>query len=452
MEALTAFLTAINGFVWGPPMLVLILGTGLLLQVRLRLMPILRIPTGFRMVWKGRKPDADAKGEISPYAALMTALAATVGTGNIAGVATAIAIGGPGALFWMWMTALVGMATKYSEVLLAVYYRQVDETGEHMGGPMFAIRNGLGPRWRWLAAAFALFGGFAGFGIGNMVQSNSIAEVMNESFGVTHWITGVVLAALTGFVLIGGIKRIGAVAEKLVPFMCISYIAVSLLVLVLYAGQIPEALGLIFKHAFTPVAASGGFLGATIMLAMRYGVARGIFSNEAGLGTAGIAQAAGQSKSPVRSGLVGMMGTFIDTIMVCSMTGLVLMVTGVWNSGESGAALSSNAFATALPGFGGYFLALALAVFAYTTILGWAYYGEKCWEYLVGSSAVETPYRVLWTIFVLIGAVTQLDFVWLVADTLNAFMAFPNLISLVLLSPVVVKLTNEYFASQMAEA
>ncbi len=452
MEALTAFLTAINGFVWGPPMLVLILGTGLLLQVRLRLLPILRIPTGFRMVWKGRKPDADAKGEISPYAALMTALAATVGTGNIAGVATAIAIGGPGALFWMWMTALVGMATKYSEVLLAVYYRQVDETGEHMGGPMFAIRNGLGPRWRWLAAAFALFGGFAGFGIGNMVQSNSIAEVMNESFGVTHWITGVVLAALTGFVLIGGIKRIGAVAEKLVPFMCISYIAVSLLVLVLYAGQIPEALGLIFKHAFTPVAASGGFLGATIMLAMRYGVARGIFSNEAGLGTAGIAQAAGQSKSPVRSGLVGMMGTFIDTIMVCSMTGLVLMVTGVWNSGESGAALSSNAFATALPGFGGYFLALALAVFAYTTILGWAYYGEKCWEYLVGSSAVETPYRVLWTIFVLIGAVTQLDFVWLVADTLNAFMAFPNLISLVLLSPVVVKLTNEYFASQMAEA
>ena len=336
MESLTAFLTTINGFVWGPPMLVLILGTGLFLQLRLKLMPVLRIPTGFRMVWKGRKPAPDAPGEITPYAALMTALAATVGTGNIAGVATAIAIGGPGALFWMWMTALVGMATKYSEVLLAVHYREVDDKGEHAGGPMYAIKNGLGPNWRWLGAAFAIFGGIAGFGIGNMVQSNSIAEVVNESFGVSHWITGVVLAAFTGFVLIGGIKRIGAVAEKLVPFMCIGYIVVSLLVLVIYAADIPEALGLVFRHAFSPVAASGGFLGATIMLAMRYGVARGIFSNEAGLGTAGIAQAAGQSKSPVLSGLVGMMGTFIDTIMVCSMTGLVLMVTGVWNSGEFG--------------------------------------------------------------------------------------------------------------------
>ena len=448
MESLTAFLTTINGFVWGPPMLVLILGTGLFLQLRLKLMPVLRIPTGFRMVWKGRKPAPDAPGEITPYAALMTALAATVGTGNIAGVATAIAIGGPGALFWMWMTALVGMATKYSEVLLAVHYREVDDKGEHAGGPMYAIKNGLGPNWRWLGAAFAIFGGIAGFGIGNMVQSNSIAEVVNESFGVSHWITGVVLAAFTGFVLIGGIKRIGAVAEKLVPFMCIGYIVVSLLVLVIYAADIPEALGLVFTHAFSPVAASGGFLGATIMLAMRYGVARGIFSNEAGLGTAGIAQAAGQSKSPVLSGLVGMMGTFIDTIMVCSMTGLVLMVTGVWNSGESGAALSSNAFATALPGFGGYFLAIALAIFAYTTILGWAYYGEKCWEFLLGTTAFEMPYRVIWTVFVLIGAVTQLDFVWLMADTLNAFMAFPNLVSLVLLSPVVVKLTNDYFAAE----
>ncbi len=450
MEALTAFFSAINGFVWGPPMLVLILGTGLLLQIRLKLMPILRIPTGFRMVWRGRKPDADAEGEISPYAALMTALAATVGTGNIAGVATAIALGGPGALFWMWMTALVGMATKYSEVLLAVHYREVDDHGEHIGGPMYAIKNGLGKHWRWLGAAFALFGGLAGFGIGNMVQSNSIAAVVETGFGVPVWVTGVVLTVLTGFVLLGGIKRIGAVAEKLVPFMCISYIVVSLLVLFLNLGEIPAALGLIFSHAFSPVAATGGFAGATIMLAMRYGVARGIFSNEAGLGTAGIAQAAGQSKNPAQSGLIGMMGTFIDTLIVCTMTGLVIMVTGVWSSGESGAALTSNAFEAALPGFGSYFLAAALAVFAYTTILGWAYYGEKCWEYLVGT-AVEKPYRILWTLFVMVGAVTHLDFVWLVADTLNAFMAFPNLISLVLLSPVVVKLTNEYFASKMAE-
>jgi len=450
MEALTAFVTAINGFVWGPPMLVLILGTGLFLQLRLGLMPVLRIPTGFRMVWKGRKPEAGAEGEISPYAALMTALAATVGTGNIAGVATAIAIGGPGALFWMWMTALVGMATKYSEVLLAVHYRETDDHGEKMGGPMFAIKNGLGPQWRWLGAAFAIFGGFAGFGIGNMVQSNSIAEVMNASFGVTHWITGVVLAALTGFVLIGGIKRIGTVAEKLVPTMCIGYIVAALIVLALYAGQIPAAFGLIFSGAFSGSAAAGGFAGSTIMLAMRYGVARGIFSNEAGLGTAGIAQAAGQTKHAAQSGLIGMMGTFIDTIIVCSMTGLVLIVTGVWSSGESGAALSSSAFATAFPGFGHYFLAIALAIFAFTTILGWAYYGEKCWEYLVGS-AVEMPYRILWTIFVLIGTITQLDFVWLVADTLNAFMAFPNLVSLLLLSPVIANVTQEYFATGVAD-
>jgi AGCS family alanine or glycine:cation symporter len=340
VESLTAFVSAVNGIVWGPPMLVLILGTGLFLQLRLKLMPVLRIPTGFRMVWKGRKPEAGAEGEISPYAALMTALAATVGTGNIAGVATAIAIGGPGALFWMWMTALVGMATKYSEVLLAVHYRETDDHGEKMGGPMFAIKNGLGPQWRWLGAAFAIFGGFAGFGIGNMVQSNSIAEVMNASFGISHWISGVVLAALTGFVLIGGIKRIGTVAEKLVPTMCIGYIVAALIVLALYAGQIPAAFGLIFSDAFTGTAAAGGFAGSTMMLAMRYGVARGIFSNEAGLGTAGIAQAAGQSKSAARSGLIGMMGTFIDTIVVCTMTGLVLLVTGVWSSGETGASLT----------------------------------------------------------------------------------------------------------------
>ena len=450
METLTAFVTAINSIVWGPPMLVLILGTGLFLQLRLKLMPVLRIPTGFRMVWKGRKPEAGAEGEISPYAALMTALAATVGTGNIAGVATAIAIGGPGALFWMWMTALVGMATKYSEVLLAVHYRETDDHGEKMGGPMFAIKNGLGPQWRWLGAAFAIFGGFAGFGIGNMVQSNSIAEVMNASFGISHWITGVVLAALTGFVLIGGIKRIGTVAEKLVPTMCIGYIVAALIVLALYAGQIPAAFGLIFEGAFSGTAAAGGFAGSTIMLAMRYGVARGIFSNEAGLGTAGIAQAAGQSKYAAQSGLIGMMGTFIDTLVVCTMTGLVLIVTGVWSSGETGAALTSNAFAAAFPGFGQYFLAIALAVFAYTTILGWAYYGEKCWEYLIGS-AVELPYRILWTIFVLIGTVTQLQFVWLVADTLNAFMAFPNLVSLLLLSPVIAKVTQDYFASGAAD-
>ena len=447
MEALTQFVTAINDIVWGPPMLVAILGTGLFLQLRLQFMPITQIAAGFKMIWRGRTPSADAPGEISPYAALMTALAATVGTGNIAGVATAIALGGPGALFWMWMTALVGMATKYAEVLLAVHYREKDEKGEYVGGPMYAIKNALGRRWRWLGSAFALFGGLAGFGIGNMVQSNSVTQVLQVNFGINPWVSGVAMMLLTGFVLLGGIKRIGTVAEKLVPAMCIAYIAISLVVLAIYVDQIPAAFALIFHSAFNPTAATGGFAGAAIMLAMRYGVARGIFSNEAGLGTAGIAQAAGQTKSSVESGLIGMMGTFIDTIIVCSMTGFVLIVTGAWNSGLKGAALSSSAFAMAFPGFGEYLLAIPLAVFAFTTILGWSYYGEKCWEYLLGSAS-EKPYRILWTLFVLMGSVTQLDFVWLVADTLNAFMAVPNLIALLLLSPVVVKLTQDYFAAQ----
>ena len=449
MSTLTAIVTAINDFVWGPPMLVLILGTGLFLQMRLKLMPVMRIGTGFRMIWRGRKPAAGAAGEISPYAALMTALAATVGIGNIAGVATAIAIGGPGALFWMWITALVGMATKYAEVLLAVHYRETDDRGEQTGGPMYAIKNGLGRNWRWLGAAFAIFGGIAGFGIGNMVQANSIADVLRSGFGVSPWVSGVVMTALTGFVLLGGVKRIGAVAEKLVPFMCVGYVAVSLLVLGLYADQIPAAFGLILHHAFNPTAATGGFVGAGVMMALRYGVARGIFSNEAGLGTAGIAQAAGRTRHAAESGLIGMMGTFIDTIIVCTMTGLVLIVTGAWHSGLKGAVLSSAAFETALPGFGATFLAVAVVVFAYTTILGWAYYGEKCWAYLVGTRS-EKPYRLAWTAFVLVGAVTQLDFVWLVSDTLNAFMAFPNLVSLVLLSPVVAKVTKDYFDRQAA--
>lgn len=444
MEALTQIITAINDIVWGPPMLVAILGTGLFLQLRLRLMPITRIVAGFVMVWRGRKAAPDAPGEITPYAALMTALAATVGTGNIAGVATAIAIGGPGAMFWMWMTALVGMATKYAEVLLAVHFRETDDRGEQVGGPMYAIKNGLGRNWRWLGAAFAIFGGLAGFGIGNMVQSNSIAGALDAAFGVNPWVSGVVMAVCTGFVLLGGVKRIGAVAEKLVPFMCVGYIVASLIVLGIYADQVPAAFALIIESAFSPVAATGGFAGAAVMMAIRYGVARGIFSNEAGLGTAGIAQAAGQSRNPVESGLVGMMGTFIDTIVVCTMTGLVLIVTGVWNNGLKGAALSAAGFDAAFQGFGGQFLAVAITVFAFTTILGWAYYGEKCWAYLLGTS-VEIPYRAVWTVFVLVGAVTHLDFVWLVADTLNAFMALPNLISLILLSPVVVRLTQAYW-------
>ncbi len=445
MESIHNFVGWLNGIVWGVPMIVLILGTGLYLQIRLGFLPIRKIGYGFRMIAKSRKADDLAEGEITPFAALMTALSATIGTGNIAGVATAIALGGPGAVFWMWMTAFVGMATKYAEVVVAVKYREKDELGEHVGGPMYAIKNGLGKGWGWLAGAFAIFGGLACFGIGNMVQSNSIAEAMQTAFGIPPWIIGVVLAVLTGAVILGGIRRIGAVAEKLVPAMAIIYIIAVLLVLVLNASAVPAAFSTIISSAFAPTSAAGGFAGAAVMHAIRYGVARGIFSNEAGLGTAGIAQAAGATRDPVYSGLIGMMGTFIDTIVICTMTALAIMVTGVWSSGESGAALSAAAFESAMPGIGQGLLAVLLSVFAFTTILGWAFYGEKCWEFMFGSK-VSMPFRLLWTVAVFGGTVVSLDFAWLVADTLNALMAIPNLISLIALTPIILTLTRDYFA------
>ena len=444
METIHALFTWLNGIVWGIPMIVLIIGTGFYLQLCLGFMPIRKVAYGFRMIWKSRTPGAAAEGEITPYAALMTALSATIGTGNIAGVATAIAFGGPGALFWMWVTAFVGMATKYAEVVVAVKYREVDDKGEHAGGPMYAIKNGLAQHWHWLGTAFAVFGGLAGFGIGNMVQANGIATAIEGAFGVDTWITGVALTVLTGLVILGGIKRIGAVAEKIVPFMATFYLVCVVIILIVFARNIPSAFATIISDAFTGTAAAGGFLGATVLMALQRGVARGIFSNEAGLGTAGIAQAAGSTADPVFSGVVGMMGTFIDTIIICTLTGLAIMVTGVWSTGETGAVLSSAAFETALPGYGAYLLTVSLALFAFTTILGWAYYSEKCWEFLVGTVA-EKPFRVLWTVAVFFGATLSLDFAWLVADTLNALMAIPNLISLLLLSPVIIKLTRDYF-------
>jgi AGCS family alanine or glycine:cation symporter len=446
MEFLTNLVNSINGLVWGPPMLILLLGTGLFLMIMLRFMPLAQIPSGFRLMWQGRIMGDKSSGEISPFQALMTTLAATIGTGNIAGVATAIFLGGPGALFWMWCTALVGMATKYAEVLLAVHYREKDERGEHVGGPMYAIKNGLGKKWVWLGGAFAVFGGFAGFGIGNMVQVNSMAQALQTTFNVPLWVTGVVSMIFVGMVILGGIKRIGKVAASLVPFMSVAYVVGALVVLVVHAEAIPQAFNLIFSHAFTPIAATGGFAGAAVMAAIRFGVARGIFSNEAGLGTGGIAQAAGTTNSPVRSGMIGMLGTFIDTIIICSMTGLAIICTGVWTSGESGAALSAAAFELAMPGVGGALLTIALVIFAFTTILGWSYFGEKCWEFLVGTKAIW-PFRIIWVLAVPFGAIAQLDFAWLVADTLNGLMAIPNLLSLLLLSPVVVKLTREYFAN-----
>lgn len=442
-QTVSELVGVVNGFVWGPPMLVLLLGTGLYLTVFLKFMPLRKIGFAFGELMKGRKPEGE--GDVTPFGALMTALSSTIGTGNIAGVAVAIAIGGPGALFWMWCTALVGMATKYCEVVLAVHYREKDDRGEHVGGPMYAIKNGLHKRWLWLGGAFAIFGGLAGFGIGNMVQVNSMALALESTFSVPLWVTGLVTMLFVGLVILGGIKRIGAVAAALVPFMCVAYVIAGIVVLVVHAAELPAAFELIFTHAFSPIAATGGFAGAAVMAAIRFGVARGIFSNEAGLGTAGIAQAAGTTNSSVRSGLIGMMGTFIDTIIICSITGLAIICSGVWTGGESGAALSAAAFESAMPGVGAALLTIALVVFAFTTILGWSYFGEKCWEFLVGTKAIW-PFRIIWVLAVPFGAIAQLDFAWLLADTLNGLMAIPNLVALLLLSPVVVKLTKEYFA------
>lgn len=444
MDAINQLVKIVNSLVWGPPMLMLILGTGLFLMIALKFMPLMCIGQGFAAVWQGRIKGDPESGVISPFQALMTCLAATVGTGNIAGVATAIFWGGPGALFWMWCTALVGMATKYAEVVLAVHYREVNEKGEHVGGPMYAIKNGLGPKWAWLAGLFALFGGLAGFGIGNMVQANSMAHALQSNFALDVRVTGVLTTVVVGLVILGGIRRIGKVAASLVPAMCVVYLIAAISVLVINFPAIPAAVSLIFTHAFTPAAATGGFAGAAVMMAIRFGVARGVFSNEAGLGTAGIAQAAGTTNSPVKSGLVGMMGTFIDTLIICTMTGLAIISSGLWSSGESGAALSIAAFEAALPGIGGDVLTIALALFAFTTILGWSYIGEKCWGYLLGVKAIW-PFRVCWVAAVYWGATAQLDFVWLLADTLNGLMALPNLAALLLLSPVVVRLTKSYF-------
>ncbi|EXJ13226.1 alanine/glycine:cation symporter family protein [Imhoffiella purpurea] len=447
MELITAWVNILNGIVWGPPMLVLILGVGFFLMLGLRLMPLIKLGYGFRMLWRGRVKQGD--GDIPSYQALMTALSATVGTGNIAGVATAIFLGGPGALFWMWCTALVGMATKYAEAVLAVHYREVDGKGSHLGGPMYYIKQGLGSKWLWMATAFAVFGLFAGFGIGNTVQANSVAHVASDTFGIPLWGTGVAMAVFAGLVLIGGIKRIGEVAGALVPLMAVIYLVGGLTILAMHLDQIGPAFDLIFTHAFTPIAASGGFAGAAVAAAIQFGVARGVFSNEAGLGSAPIAHAAAQTSDPVAQGTVAMLGTFIDTIVICSITGLVILVSGVWDSGATGAVLSSSAFETALPGFGAYIVAIGLMLFAYTTTLGWSVYGERCAQYLFGEGAV-LPFRVIWVLVLPLGAMAQLDFVWLVADTLNALMALPNLVALLLLSPVVFRLTREYFAAKPA--
>lgn len=440
METLTSLLSTLSSLAWGPPMLLLIGGTGIFLTLRLQFMPLLKIGFGMRQMFAGKKGE----GSIGAFSALATSLSATIGTGNIAGVATAIFLGGPGALVWMWLIALVGMATKYSEAVLGVHFRRKDSLGQFVGGPMYYIRYGLGDRFRWLAAAFALFGMIAGFGIGNSVQANSVADGLNSTFAITPLFTGVTLAVLVALVILGGMQRIAHVATALVPMMALAYLSAGLIVLVTHFNELPAALALIVESAFSGTAATGGFAGATVWAALRFGVARGIFSNEAGLGSAPMAHASATTDHPTRQGSIAMLGTFFDTLVVCSITGLAIVVTGAWQSGETGATLSALAFSATFGDFGQSIVVLALALFAFTTLLGWSLYGERCVQYLFGDRAI-LPFRLVWIIVIPIGAMANLELVWTVADIMNAFMALPNLIALLLLSPVVVKLTREFF-------
>ncbi|KZX68184.1 MULTISPECIES: alanine/glycine:cation symporter family protein [unclassified Alcanivorax] len=443
MEQAVTILKQISGFLWGWPALILIAGTGIYLTLILRFLPLRQLGFGFKQMFG---PQTGV-GTIGAGAALATSLSATIGTGNIVGVATAIHSGGPGALVWMWLIALVGMATKYAEAVLAVQYREKDAAGQYVGGPMYYIQNGLGRNWRWLAIAFAIFGMLAGFGIGNSVQANSVAHGLQDSFGLPAWITGVTLAVLVGLVVLGGVKRIASVATFIVPFMALTYLLAGLVVLVDHAEALPAALALCFESAFTGTAAAGGFAGALVKEAIRFGIARGIFSNEAGLGSAPIAHASANTDHPARQGSIAMLGTFIDTIIVCSITGLAIVSSGAWTSGEEGAPLSALAFSSTFGDFGNVIVAGGLAIFAFTTLLGWSLYSERCTQFLFGDRAI-LPFRVIWVLAVPLGAVVSLNLVWALADIMNILMAIPNLIALLLLSPVVVRLSREFFTNR----
>jgi len=446
MSDIEHFLQNVADVVWGPSLMLLILGTGLYLTIGLRGFSITRIPEAFRLLLSAEaRGNAPGAGEISPYAALMSALSATVGVGNIAGVATAIHMGGPGALFWMWITALVGMATKYSETFLAVTFRE-EVDGHFLGGPMYYIKLGLGSNWTWLGVCFAVFASIAALGVGAGVQANAVADVLYAQFQVSHTMSAVVLVTLTFAVLVGGLRRIAAVSELLVPFMIILFLALGFLVLALNVTALPHALSMIFTGAFTGAAASGGFAGAAVGVAVRYGISRGLFSNEAGLGSAAILHATARSNDPVKLGAIGMLGTFIDTLVVNSMTGLVIIVTGAWMSGKTAAPLTALAYESTLPGAGSLIVSISLILFAFTTILGWSVYGERCAVFLVGVKAIK-PYRFVWCIAVGIGAITSLNAAWLIADIMNALMALPNLVALLALSPLIFKLTRERLVS-----
>ncbi|ATW27346.1 alanine/glycine:cation symporter family protein [Candidatus Formimonas warabiya] len=440
MQAFHDFIGFLNGYLWGPPMLVLLFGTHLFLTFRLR---FIQRYIGLGIKLSVRK-DRQGSGDVSQFGALTTALAATIGTGNIVGVATAVSLGGPGAVLWMWLTGVFGIATKYSEALLSVKYRVRTSDGTMLGGPMYALENGL--KMKWLAVLFCIFTSIAAFGIGNTVQANSISTMVNETFKISPYITGAVMTVLTAIVILGGIKSIARVCERLVPFMAIFYTLGCLIILAMNASFIFPAVALIVKSAFSPQAAGGGFIGATVMMAARYGIARGLFSNESGLGSAPIVAAAAQTKNPVRQALVSSTGTFWDTVVVCAMTGMVLVTTIMKNpemlNGLQGAALTKTAFAQ-IPVVGPIVLTVGLLTFVFSTILGWSYYGERAIEYLFGKVGI-LPYRVLWVVAVFIGSTVSLQLVWDFADAMNAMMAIPNLVALLLLSGVIVAETREY--------
>lgn len=434
-------LNEIDAFVWGPPLLVLLVGTGILLTFRLKLLQVFKLPQALGLIFSAKN---DGSGDVNSFKALCTALAATVGTGNIVGVATAIKAGGPGALFWMWMAAFFGMATKYSECLLAVKYRTVDANGNISGGPMYYIENGLGKKYKPLAVMFAVFGVLcAYFGIGTFAQVNSIVEITQISAGIPVVYTGIALTVVVAAVTIGGLKSIATVAAKVVPAMALLYFLTTVGIMIIFADQVPAAIATVLNSAFTPTAAQGGFLGATVMLAMRSGVARGVFSNESGLGSAPIVAAAAKTKWAAEQGLISMTGTFIDTIIICTLTGLSLVVSGVWCGPLNGAAMTESAFTMAFPAFGSILLLVGLVLFAFTTILGWNYYGERCVEYLMGVKAI-LPYRIIFICLIACGPFLKLEEIWVLADIVNGLMAIPNLIALIALSGVVVAETKAY--------
>ena len=437
-----SILSAIDSFIWGAPLLILLSGTGLYLTLRLGFIQIRYLPRALGYLFK---KDKGGKGDVSSFAALCTALAATIGTGNIVGVATAVQAGGPGAIFWMWLVALLGMATKYAECLLAVKYRVRDKNGFMAGGPMYYIERGLGIKW--LAKLFALFGVMvAFFGIGTFPQVNAITHAMQDTFNIPVLVTAIIVTLLVGLIILGGVKRIATASSLIVPFMAILYVTTSLVIILLNIEKVPDAISLIIYSAFDPQAALGGAIGFTVMKAIQSGVARGIFSNESGLGSAPIAAAAAQTREPVRQGLISMTGTFLDTIIVCTMTGIVLVLTGAWNNPElAGATVTNYAFAQGLgTSIGATIVTVGLLFFAFTTILGWCYYGERCFVYLVGIRGVKL-YRLAYIVLVGLGSFLHLNLIWIIADIVNGLMAFPNLIALIGLRKVVIEETKDYF-------